>query len=101
MDINDKSYVFGICSWLKTQPQYTERDMGDENNLFYNISPYTYANFIYDFIKDKENHEMIKNVIEESENEDGCQHEKKYFVEGVFGGDWCPDCNKMIDRNQD
>ncbi len=23
------------------------------------------------------------------------------FGEGVFGGDWCPDCNKMIDRNQD
>ena len=30
-------------------------------------------------------------------NEQVCLHPDKYFVSGVFGGYWCPKCNRNVD----
>ncbi len=28
-----------------------------------------------------------------------CSHPDKYFVSGVFGGSWCPKCNRNVDAD--
>lgn len=28
-----------------------------------------------------------------------CSHSDKYFVAGMFGGWWCPDCDRNVDRD--
>ena len=38
-----------------------------------------------------------KNIMKEHSYEQVCSHTDKYFVGGVFGGYWCPKCNRNVD----
>jgi hypothetical protein len=35
--------------------------------------------------------------MKEYSYEQVCSHTDKYFVGGVFGGYWCPKCNRNVD----
>ena len=41
--------------------------------------------------------EMEKQQIIDAYNQEICSHPDKEFVSGVFGGYWCPKCNKNVD----
>ena len=59
MNINDKSYLFGICNWLMQQPEHKEFSKEDERSIFYNVSEMQYAALILRFIQ---NHKLeLKN----------------------------------------
>ena len=40
--------------------------------------------------------EMEQQIID-AYNQEICSHPDKEFVSGVFGGYWCPKCNKNVD----
>ena len=41
--------------------------------------------------------EMEKQQIIDAYNQEICLHLDKEFVPGVFGGYWCPKCNRNVD----
>jgi hypothetical protein len=41
--------------------------------------------------------EMEKQQIIDASNQEICLHLDKEFVPGVFGGYWCPKCNRNVD----
>jgi hypothetical protein len=43
------------------------------------------------------NVEKKVNIMKEYSYEQVCSHTDKYFVGGVFGGYWCPKCNRNVD----
>jgi hypothetical protein len=45
----------------------------------------------------KQAKEMEKQQIIDAYNQEICLHLDKEFVSGVFGGYWCPKCNKNVD----
>lgn len=60
MDINNKSILFGICMWIKSQPEYLESSMDDNRSLLF------YAHLIKQYIQEEniETIEMIKRLKE-------------------------------------
>lgn len=59
MDVNNKSILFEISMWLKSQPEYLESSMDDKSLLYY-------AYLIKKFIQEEniETIEMIKRLKE-------------------------------------
>ena len=55
MDINEKSYLMGICNWLIKQPEHKEFSKEDKRSIFYHISEMQYAELILRFIREEEN----------------------------------------------
>lgn len=52
IDINEKSYLFGICLWLQKQPEAKEFEKTDERSIFYNISEMQYAKLILRYLQE-------------------------------------------------
>ena len=52
MGYDEKSYLFGICQWLKDQPEGKEFDASDERSIFYHTPMLTYAKLIYRYYEE-------------------------------------------------
>lgn len=53
MDINEKSYLLGICFWLEKQPEAKEFDKTDKRSLFYHTAPLTFAKLILRYVREQ------------------------------------------------
>ena len=57
---------------------------------------------ILDFMKDvaiEKLNEVNKNFVLADVSGQVCSHPDKYFVSGVFGGYWCPKCDRNVDAD--
>lgn len=53
-DINEQSYLFGICNWITQQPEYKDLPVTDPKSIFYHIAPMQYAKLIYRYAADNQ-----------------------------------------------
>jgi hypothetical protein len=54
MDINEKSYLVGICWWLTQQPEHKEISKEDVRSIFYHVSEMRYAELILRYVRCQE-----------------------------------------------
>jgi hypothetical protein len=57
--MDKKSYLFGICQWLKNQPEANEFEKTDERSIFYHTSEIQFAEMILRFILDTRNSDIL------------------------------------------